>query len=928
MNLLISNRIDSNLLKLAESSTPNPGLRTAAPAQSASALNDFLVVDQNQQRVAVRITANDPNGLLPSLTPLGFQVSTVDQNRHFVEGWLPIANISGLQSQIDSLVGQGLMGVLSVPRPMGSAGPVLSQADFIHQSDRVRTALPKGYDGTGVKIGVVSDSHDVVDAFGLTGFATLQQDIANGELPANIEVIDPGFTFNAALPDEGRAMMQLIHDLAPGASLAFATGSQSRTTGEFGPSLMADNIRALANAGADIIVDDIFHLNEPFFQDGVVAAAVNEVVTQKGVAYFSAATNFGNTAYDSKEINFVSTPTTGNQDFDIFLSFFRELLGELVYNNQLPQFYDFDPGSGVDVLQRIKLPAGSSSLWLQWDDPFFTTNGVDTDLDVFLFNTATGSLESLNIDDSTSSQSPFTSLFNFNPTGETAEYDLLIALRPGTQAPGRIKYLPFAGLPPGEKVVQEYATNSPTIWGHPAAVNSFTVGATDYFAQDEPALFTSAGPVEILFNPDGTRKATPEIRQKPTAAAVQRTNTSFFGDLDPITRDPEGDGFPNFSGTSASAPHAAAIAALVKQANPNFTPQQIYDRLTSTAKDIGAPGYDNLTGYGLIDAYRAVFGPPVPAKLNFIENFEDGDLPRAFETNSTGAGRIQVTTENNPIGTRQLRLDSAGNGISQTVYDYLLDEQRNSLNEAILHIDGTSANKVELSFVVKQTNSDTDNPMPETFKGSVNADGVALSVDGVNWYRLVSLTGNNATNKFQPYTFNLSEFAHSKGLTLSSDVRIKFQQFSNSLETTDGIAFDNIGVTRPGRIIQGRPGRETLVGTDGSDTFIGSQGRDILTGGFGNDVFRYRRLADKGDTITDFVVGSDKIDLTNVLDDIRYRGTNPIASGHVRFEASGLDTILIIDRNGFSGNNSGVSFLTVLGVSVAQFNDPSNFIFG
>jgi subtilisin family serine protease len=924
MSLLISNRLDSNLLELAQSSAPTFGMRTATSAQSSSNLSDFLLVDRNEQKVAVRITAHNPNGLLTSLTPFDFQVSTVDQNRHFVEGWLPIANISELESQIDSLVEQGLMGVLSVYRPMGSAGPALSQADFMHQSDRVRTALPQGYDGTGVKIGVISDSHDVADVFGRPSLTTLQQDIANGELPASIEVIDPGFTINAAQPDEGRAMMQLIHDLAPGASLAFATGIHSRTTNEFGPSLVANNIRALANAGADIIVDDVYWLQEPFFQDGVIAAGVNEVVTQKGVAYFSAAGNFGNTAYDSKQINFVPTQPTGDKVFDTVLLPF---LSKAVYNNQRPQFYDFDPGPGVDVLQRIKLPAGWSSLWLQWDDPFFTTNGVDTDLDVFLFNATRGSLVRGNLENSTLSQSPLIHIPNFNSTGETAEYDLLIALRPGTQAPGRIKYLPIAGLPPGEKVVQEYATNSPTIWGHPGAVNSFAVGATDYFAQDEPTYFTSAGPVEILFNPDGTRKATPEIRQKPTAAAVQGTNTTFFGDLNPLTRDPEGDGFPNFSGTSASAPHAAAIAALVKQANPNFTPQQIYDRLTSTAKDIGAPGYDNLTGYGLIDAYRAVFGPPVPAKLNFIANFEDGDLPRAFETNSTGAGRIQVTTENNPIGTRQLRLDSAGNGISEAIYDFLLDEQRNSLNEAILHIDGTSADKVELSFVVKETNSDTDNPMPETFKGSVNADGVALSVDGVNWYRLVSLTGNNATNKFQPYTFNLCEFAQSKGLTLGSDVQIKFQQFSNSLETTDGIVFDNIGVTRPGKTIQGKPGRETLVGTDGSDTFIASQGRDILTGGFGNDVFRYRRLADKGDTITDFVVGSDKIDLTHLLDDIRYRGTNPIASGHVRFEASGLNTILTIDRNGFSGNNSGVSFLTVLGVSVDQFNDPSNFIF-
>ena len=79
--------------------------------------------------------------------------------------------------------------------------------------------------------------------------------------------------------------------------------------------------------------------------------------------------------------------------------------------------------------------------------------------------------------------------------------------------------------------------------------------------------------------------------------------------------------------------------------------------MESTAEDIGAPGRDNVTGAGLINAYDAIFGPVVPASLNFTDDFEDGELSSAYETRSNGAGRIQVTSANNPIGKRHLTLD-------------------------------------------------------------------------------------------------------------------------------------------------------------------------------------------------------------------------------------------------------------------------------
>ena len=76
--------------------------------------------------------------------------------------------------------------------------------------------------------------------------------------------------------------------IAPGALLMFhsafnnGSGSPGKT--------IADAIDALRIAGANIIVDDVMSLNEPWFQDGVAAQAVN-VAKAAGIAYFSSAEN-------------------------------------------------------------------------------------------------------------------------------------------------------------------------------------------------------------------------------------------------------------------------------------------------------------------------------------------------------------------------------------------------------------------------------------------------------------------------------------------------------------------------------------------------------------------------------------------------------------------------------------------------------------
>ncbi|NJL11518.1 MAG: hypothetical protein HC908_19005 [Calothrix sp. SM1_7_51] len=172
--------------------------------------SNLMQFNQDSSSVLVRITARDVDGLMPTLAGMGFEMKAKFSQQYLVEGYLPIDAIP----QMESLTSQGMMGVLPVYRPFTRVGSVTSQDDIVSETNRVRAALPSGFDGTGVRVGALSDS------FNVSGFGSAQLDIASGDLPPEgVSVIREGV--REGLIDEGRAMLQLIHDLAPGASLSF-----------------------------------------------------------------------------------------------------------------------------------------------------------------------------------------------------------------------------------------------------------------------------------------------------------------------------------------------------------------------------------------------------------------------------------------------------------------------------------------------------------------------------------------------------------------------------------------------------------------------------------------------------------------------------------------------------------------------------------
>lgn len=513
--------------------------------------------------VVVDATAQDGDGagLLASLNALGL-VQGSSYGR-VASGLLPVEAIGGLLDVANlQSARQSAMG--------SNAGSVDGQHDAALQAEAARAQF--GVDGTGLKIGVLSDSFDApgsVDAFGNPD--TTATNIATDDLPEDITIIEDV----ASGSNEGRAMAQLIHDVAPGAAISFATAF----TGQAG---FANNILRLANDGAQVIVDDVIYFFEPAYQDGIIAQAV-DIVADAGVSYFSSA---GNQGFEGFEAEFVSA------------GFDARFGGELM---------EFAPGE--DSLSFVASGFGDI-LILNWDQPYASAGGPGSasDIDLFVTDESGDVLFAFSAANNLGGD-PNEGLSFVGEAGVT--YYVRVSLFEGP-VPALIKLNAFSG----DLGTTERNINTGTVYGHAAAEGAMAVGAVDYrqtfdFGVNPPRLepFSSGGPTRIAFDTAGNRLDEVDVRQTPIFSAVDGANTTFFfsdrsGDADP---------FPNFFGTSASAPAAAAVAALLLQARPELNGEDIRALLSSSAIDMDNPntagfdvGYDFGSGYGLIQADLAV----------------------------------------------------------------------------------------------------------------------------------------------------------------------------------------------------------------------------------------------------------------------------------------------------------------------------------
>ena len=508
--------------------------------------------------VDVEIQAKVSDQLLARIAARSGRVKIQLAKFNYVRASIPLSALHLLAEDPD---------VISICEPSlrkTNVGALTTQGYISH---RAMAVVAGGINGSGVKVGVLSDSASS------NSVALLE---ASGDLGPNTTVLQD--IFQGPGSDEGTAMMEIIHDIAPGAQLYFATAYN-------GEGSFANNINLLAQAGCSIIADDTVYADEPVFQDGVIAQAVNTFLAGGGL-YVSAAGNNGN--YRS------GNSSTWRGDF-----YNNGAVGAPISAVDTGSLHGFPvPPLFLTHQSFNRLLAASSGIVLSWADPW---EASANDYDLFILNAAGTSV----IGSSTTRQNGASNPREecYSSTGFPANARIVIVLHSGSARALFLNVFYGGAL--------SIATAGNT-FGHLGAQNSLTVAATywdsarkgtrPFNGTNNPTETTSAdGPRRVFFNPDGSAITPGDFSFFSGGLEIQKPELTAADGVICQTS-----GFQPFFGTSAAAAHVAGIAALVKSAKPSLTGTQLRQILISTAMDNMDPGPDLNGGYGVVNAQAAV----------------------------------------------------------------------------------------------------------------------------------------------------------------------------------------------------------------------------------------------------------------------------------------------------------------------------------
>lgn len=529
---------------------------------AASFINPAMANAESSVKVVIRGTAS--SDLLNEIAARGGSVEAVAPSNDRIEATLPLLQLEGLASRTD---------IISIRPPSlrtTNVGSLSTQGYITHRANQ---AVATGQTGAGIKVGVLSDSASAARVAAL---------IASGDLGPNTTVL-PGQEGPADGSDEGTAMMEIVQDLAPGSQLFFATAFTSESS-------FAANILALGAAGCKIIVDDVSYDDEFPFQDSVIAKAVNTFVASGGI-YLSSAGNSNGKTYNNS--------TTWEGDFKDG----GTLTSGPIFAGAGPVIvHDFGTAQTFDQLLQP-----TRAVLLFWADPI---GGANNDYDLFVLNSAGTAIKGFSVDLQDGTQDPFEEVASTDIGGNwtnPAAGDRIVVVRAQESSLRGIHVeslfgeaelaISTAGQTHGHNAGANTQCIAATYW------NSAHTGTRPFLGTNNPIeTFSSDGPRKIFFEPDGT-PITPGNFLFATNGGTTLLKPDFTAADGVTTRTP---GFNPFFGTSAAAPHAAAIAALVWAANPSLTNTQVAAILRTTALDNMAPGADRDGGFGVLNAAAAV----------------------------------------------------------------------------------------------------------------------------------------------------------------------------------------------------------------------------------------------------------------------------------------------------------------------------------
>lgn len=426
--------------------------------------------------------------------------------------------------------------------------------------------------GATLRIGILSNSFDEADP----AANPIATDQADGDLPSgnNLVIVQDG---NPGDDDEGRAMAELVHRVAPGAQIYFYSG-------DGGPAAFATGVNTLVADGCQIIVDDLSYLTDPFFQDGSVTQVAVENAVADGVDYFTSVTNNGTDYY---EANF--TP----------MSFNLPGIGTVTAHNV----------SGGFPYETMTLDPGTTDIDLQWGQPFKSIGGgagASYGIGIALYTVSGNTVTYAGRwDSSGTGQDPVSILPITNSGGTPVDIALAFFIDAGTlpttNTSATTLFEAIAWNTGSQFTGTGHGIGSGDSDGHNDVPGANTVGAIYYantpaFGVTPPVqeTFSSNGPGKWLYSSSGALLTTPRSLGAPNISAPDGSATSVPGSFT-----------TGFFGTSAAAPDAGATTALMLQEDGRLTTKQVSYILEATAVSTGDPVNG---GAGLVQADTAVAG--------------------------------------------------------------------------------------------------------------------------------------------------------------------------------------------------------------------------------------------------------------------------------------------------------------------------------
>ncbi len=493
----------------------------------------FFRVDANDN-IQVYICLTEFNKqTLDKLKDLGIQSQGVDPQRKIVQTMVPAY-------KVDHLSGQPFIRLIRLPDyGYTNKGSVTTLGDVYLRTNEVRRDF--NYDGTGVRVGVISNGIGYAQQSVLTGdLPTYSQDPCTtppGEFYGDVQTRSFS-SYGIAAGSEGTAMLEIIHDIAPGAKLFF---SNFDTAIDF---TKAKNW--LADQGCDVIVDDYsFFNNGPYDGTSAVSLASSDLV-KRGIAYYTSVGNYAERHYSGY---FTDDPLRPNK----------------IHNFTM----------GDETLEFVLYPGYSVAIYLCWYEPF-GQSGDDIDLyvldpDVLDFKNPIAASVDLQL----GYNDPVEAVYGYNGGGSPETFSIVVARKNEDLTPRRFDLYILGGIVMWEHIVPEGSVpNNSDAGGGVISVGAIDVNVPGHLVVES---FSSQGP-------------TIDGRMKPEFATFDGVATTVPG-------------FIPFYGTSAAAPHAAAVAALLKQLIPWAGPDTLNYYLQAFAEDLAPSGPDNLSGSGRLIAY-------------------------------------------------------------------------------------------------------------------------------------------------------------------------------------------------------------------------------------------------------------------------------------------------------------------------------------